>query len=154
MKKYTIKRVDEAVDRLRPKVDAFKQLARDTASQIKQDLKADDKTAAELTQIALGVSKDDTNEASDTSSPTTVTFISKRKGDGPFNIGGKQYEIVNGLYPDNEVRAAVYSYADDKTYDRNWFRQNIAPGDDLIGSELRLESIMGKRIMKVSDIRK
>jgi len=144
MKKYTIKRVDEGVDKLRPKVDAFKQLARDTASQIKNDLKTDDETAAELTQIALGASKDDTNEASDGSAPTTVTFISKKKGEEPFNIQGKKYQIVNGLYPDNEVRVAVYSYADDQTYDRGWFRQNIA-----------MEStIVEKRIMKVSDIRK
>lgn len=143
--KYTIKKIHENnAETLKPKVDAFKSLVNTTKSDLKRDLNTDDKTAIDLTKIALGASKDDTNEDVTPTSPVSVTFISKKRGEEPFNVKGKKFQFVNGLYPNNEVKVAVYSYDDDQTYDRDWFRQNIAMESSVVES----------RIIKVSDIRK
>ena len=143
--KYIIEKISEnSVDILKPKVDAFRSLVKTTTSDIKRDLKTDDETAIDLTKMAFGASKKETNEVVDGNEPLVVTMISKKRGEEPFSVKGKKFQFVNGLYPNKEVKTAVYSYDDDKTYDRDWFRQNIAMESTVVES----------RIIKVSDIRK
>lgn len=81
--------------------------------------------------------------------PETIKYLSNvidsRTGDisKPFNISGKQYQMVRGVTPNQEVVMGVYCHddyddsGDNKIYPVQYFEENIAkPAKDLIEGEL------------------
>jgi hypothetical protein len=81
--------------------------------------------------------------------PETIKYLSNvidsRTGEisKPFNISGKQYQMVRGVTPNQEVVMSVYCHdeyddsGDNKIYSVQYFEENVAkPAKDLIEGEL------------------
>lgn len=81
--------------------------------------------------------------------PETIKYLSNvidsRTGEisKPFNISGKQYQMVRGVTPNQEVVMGVYCHdeyddsGNNKIYPVQYFEENIAkPAKDLIEGEL------------------
>ena len=55
--------------------------------------------------------------------PLYVEYVSERKGENPFVLGGQKYQYVNAKYPNGKIDIGVYAFSGDVVYGYDVFRK-------------------------------